>query len=1307
MVGIGMGQNLEKNLRKIDSFREKGQLDRALKQLQDWARKHPDTPHYQFEAAMVAFDLGDWGTGVNALRSLVRSLPETREKVLGACRERYEQNAALALGEFLVDQDLADGEMATALETLQKLSKDDRAIYRRKHGMRHQSLVATGTSADAAVLTSRCLQFLLGCADGDGELVAKEAAALVENHSRECPNLEPLISRSIDEHGESGGMLLGRAHLRHNAGGLAEAAAMGVRAVQLERGHLDVVRELAESRDPGDDSRGRWLLSRGDLAILAGDGETAAQLYLESADADATLRDSLLERLDRASRDTSLGDRGDLLKLQLRLLVVQKRFDEIPPLSQALLKDGHVTAQEMRALLGEGRSDGLPNEMLVVMAETALRDRDLPAAAVHAHEIPASDHPALNRLLRTVEDLLPDWGDDGLLQLEALHAVLLSRIKNHDAANDRLASMWEGHSSAIDVLMPVTDRCLESIDPRPNLVAAALGVLIDAGAEDQFAPVVARMLRAGSDAESGATSSIFDQENLSLDFEGTGEDVSADIGTALVHVLEQDIDRAPRMLALLDALDPALGVGRRLRHALALAALWSGDYARALPELSVLVMMAEPELIERVGAQIDRAIERDPGQPDLHMQRAELFADVGDVEEASAHLARALEADPARAEALTVRFEGLIGKAAPEEAPALWHSFAEALFAAGRFDQLAEVCRRALESLPPDRTGPFLELQARTMLEEGRLSDALQFVQKHMVAGRITNDRAILVLEDCLRAHPASSIGHLMLGQAAARANDMDRAIDGYLGAVRLDESLAAPVGEQIHKIASRPGTQGKHLVRVAQFQLDRGDHGGAADLLDKALRMDPDLADRVLSEVREIVDATDGAPEILVVGAHAARLSGDVERACEILLRLDARDPARFEIVLAEFRKLREDFADRILPVLCMARVLLHHQAEEAAAQTIVDASANETYALDDRVEMLHEFHGRMPKVASLTLALAEQLGAQGHFDGAVDRLRDARDASGFDTDRGVEVARGILEREPEHPQLRLVVHDVLVDAGQVDDALRLLPEPESLAEIQQHEISERMGAYRARVIASPDLASKFARCLRREGRGDEALSVLTEASERTGARSSHPIWTELAAALHEAGQGEASQRILLEQAKDEDGRREAYQLYGEWSAQRIDSEVRALEERHRARPNAAHLAMQFAARLLDAGRAEEVPAVLGPAAVTDEWRVQRAVLLARAFLAMNRADRAEIVLEGAATVAKPDEHGRALLFLLSDCHERLGRPAAATARLTQLLDDDATQVSASRRVRRTYGQYLEDVAGTRRAVLTAVSSL
>lgn len=154
MVSWGMGHNLEKNLERVQSLRAKGQLDKALKSLQDWAEKHPDTPHYQFEAAMVAFELRDFSTGLNALRTLVRKLPETREKVLGACREQFADTPALPLAEYLAEQALSDQDLDGAGELIERLDEESRGVLLRKLEMRHRSLATSDEPMSPKVLHS-------------------------------------------------------------------------------------------------------------------------------------------------------------------------------------------------------------------------------------------------------------------------------------------------------------------------------------------------------------------------------------------------------------------------------------------------------------------------------------------------------------------------------------------------------------------------------------------------------------------------------------------------------------------------------------------------------------------------------------------------------------------------------------------------------------------------------------------------------------------------------------------------------------------------------------------------------------------------------------------------------------------------------------------------------------------------------------------------------------------------------------------------------------------------------------------------
>ena len=61
----------------------------------------------------------------------------------------------------------------------------------------------------------------------------------------------------------------------------------------------------------------------------------------------------------------------------------------------------------------------------------------------------------------------------------------------------------------------------------------------------------------------------------------------------------------------------------------------------------------------------------------------------------------------------------------------------------------------------------------------------------------------------------------------------------------------------------------------------------------------------------------------------------------------------------------------------------------------------------------------------------------------------------------------------------------------------------------------------------------------------------------------------------------------------------------------------------------------------------------------------------------------------------------------LFAECAGRLGRPDEATGRLRGLLADPRYADQARARVRANYAHHLSEVAGERRAVLTAVSSL
>jgi lipopolysaccharide biosynthesis regulator YciM len=128
----------------------------------------------------------------------------------------------------------------------------------------------------------------------------------------------------------------------------------------------------------------------------------------------------------------------------------------------------------------------------------------------------------------------------------------------------------------------------------------------------------------------------------------------------------------------------------------------------------------------------------------------------------------------------------------------------------------------------------------------------------------------------------------------------------------------------------------------------------------------------------------------------------------------------------------------------------------------------------------------------------------------------------------------------------------------------------------------------------------------------------------------------------------------------------------------------------------------------LIEVERASEARDLLSPLAASDDLRPRRAILLGRAHLQLDRAEDAEaILLDAIRNVAEDHTEFGEIQYHLAECADRLGRPDEATARFRGLLADSRYADHARARVRTSYAHHLSEVAGERRAVLTAVSSL
>lgn len=1314
MVSWGLGHNLEKNLQKARALRDRGDLARALELLQAWAEKHEDTPHYYYEAALVAFELEDPTSGIHALKTLLRRFPDTREKILGACADQYRDHPSLALGEFLVEHHLASRRFDEAVETIDALTAEDARIFAKRVRMRHQSLQATPNTPEPKLQQVESARLMAAH--------AVEDAALFLDATRALLALGPELHEDVAALGEKEGpdrrppirFALGCCH--RAAGDVAAASRAWVQAARADATLLEPARECLTDCEPDDDERGEWLAARGRVDLLGGDMAAAEENLRRAGEADPSLREGVLEDLDAAEESTDDGLTEGLSRLRLRLLVVLDRHDEAARYSRRLLESERVSAHDVRRLMGEGKEGDQDTGLRVALAEAAIRDHDLAAAAAQANDLPDSEGDSLRRLVDALEEVRDQWDPDTLQPLLSLAAVLSSRAREEERANRHLESMWAQAQIDAEAGLPVTMRCLETIRPSRELLGRAFASLLDAGLGEGTHRLVVSLFGHGESGPAADTPDAggfqtvdfggSDAIDFDLDLGELQQDVSEDLAGAFLAVLEEKPERATLLLEVLDRAPSELNLHQKLRHPIAYAALLARDYDRALGEFTVLQVTAGEETTARLHDYLLEAVDADPEATSVRIALADLQADQGRWLESAQQLAESLRRTPGRSEEVCRHFDALLGRAPADEIGPLWTLYAEALFDAGRFDQLREVCRRGIECGDRSAIARLKLLAIRVMVEEGRLSEALSALQGQLDHEHGDVGRLIEILEAILRAHPGSAAAHFLLGVARHRAGQPVAALDSWTRAAEADEKLAPRVDEKLEQLQAHASVGGDELFAIAEYHRHRDRLPEAAALYERTVRLEPELAGRILGELEDLLHQKEADLDLLLALASAARVDGRVQLGCDLLSRVDQGDPARIEPVLTGFRQLRESAPDDLRPVGAVARVLLRHRMQDAAGRTVAECGRDERFELTDRVTMLEEFHRRCPDDPRLALVYADLLGRSGRVDAAAEILETPAIQVGVDAPAAARVVESLRETEPGRARLGLLHHDFLLRSGRIDEALGVLPEPESLDAATLVEVVDRLETQREVALQHEDLASRLGRALWTQGRHVDALETLETAIERLRPEAASPLRWDLVHLLTMSGRGQESRRVLdLDQA-DAQQRRRAFARLGESNVERLEAEIASLQDQWERHPGAAHLAFRLADRLLARGRAHEAEDLLRRLDCDDDERGQRALLLARARCELGRIDRAETALRQIDWNRCPDRQRHEAFRRMAHCAGLLGRHAEATARWQQLQQefDDPTFRSTSRE---EYSHDLADAAGSHRALLVGVGTL
>ncbi len=1315
MVSWGLGHNLEKNLQKARALREKGEDRQALDLLLNWAEKHEDSPHYLFEAALTAFDLEDPASGLNSIKTLLRRFPDTRDKILGACGDHFSQRPNLPLAEFLIDDHAAARRLVAAFEVIDKVSPREVEVYAKRVAMRHQSLAATPNTPDAKVLQIQVSRLVAAHANGDAAIFADATRALLD--------LDPELSETLNELCEAEDprqrpeIALARGCCRAAAGQLRAACQDWTHALQQNSSLAAQVRELLAPVDPPKKERGRWLATRAHASLALGENDSAADLYSEACEADASLREEILETLVRADEETR--DSASLAKLRLRLFVVLHQAEEAAQYSRELRQSGVIEVSEIRRLMVGSGDEAEASALTTALAEAAIFDQDLGGAAEQANAISDRDVAALRRLLDAIDSVRSDWPEDTRISLLSFGAVLAARAKDGDRCNEILREIWEHPEVDATTAISVTGRCLEVIKAQRSFLLAAGRALLDRDADEVLREIIDRIFGTAKSsavkadpapAIDGFQSVDFEdapEEGLQLDVDGLDQEAHEDLEGVFLLLVEEKSSRSQCLLRCMDACAPSVDAAQRFRHPIAYAALLAGDFDRGLSELAVLQVTGGEDMADTSRRHLEAALREHPEAAVLRAALAELLMESGDLLGAGTQLGEALRQNPAACDELCSQFDRLLEREVGPESGALWITYAQALFDIGRFGPLRAVCERG-RPVCDDNAASRLELLAtRVLVEEGRLTEALQAVQRLLRRTDEDSERIVNILQAILDSHPGSAGAHFLMGEACYRAGRPADALEAWSHAAKCDDSLSARVAEKIQVLEAHPAVSGHDLFRMACYHAQRQQWSDAARLLEQAVRVDPEIAARILGEFEAQATTEEADLDLVLALADAARVAGRPEFSCELLSRVDQHDGARIEAVLTGFRRVRDAYREDLEAVVSMARVLLRHRMIDAAALCVSEAGADAHYDPDARRSMLAEFHRRCPDQTQISLTLAERCVESERWEEALEILEESITRREADVDRAHRIVQQLRAGNPGMARIALLEHDYLLRAGRVEDALRALPLSEAVTGAELHELTSRLETHREVARRHLSIAENYGRALWKQGRHMDSLDILRSAVLELQPEATATIRWTLAELLVQSDLAEEAGRVLALDDAASEVRRKAYQHLAAAQLDRLDAEIASLEDQRRRHPGAAHLVTRLARRLLDRGRCREAEEVLIDLEGDDKAQIRRGILLAEARLELGRADRAETALRGLAHRPMEARQQQRVDRLLAQCAERLVRPAEARARYQKLESESSSPTTTSTAARQAYTHDLADVAGEFRAVLIGVGDL
>ena len=923
------------------------------------------------------------------------------------------------------------------------------------------------------------------------------------------------------------------------------------------------------------------------------------------------------------------------------------------------------------------RSDeqALAGEAKQLLAELYIESGEYEKATASARSAVDGDRKLLPSLLDLIRDAVENSTESHPSLVKVL-AELYARVGDGESASEVLASLTSMEKIDDEDILNLSGEIMKHAGVSLDRVAHNIEASIKSGNTEDSAPYV---------------SSLCAEHPESVQ----------DLVRTLQRKAENDDSYWLPLADLLDRLSRDETLPKPLKFLQALCHLESGSIEKAIFEFDQLLML-DGDLRNDLIPVYERAAERHDSNATLHLALYQLHMEDGQLSLASHYLCRVIEIDPEQVKDVLQRFDKLV-EMEPENI-SIWEEMLKSSLAANRVSLAREVLKRAIQTLPGERSAALHIYGTKVSIKDGNFEDALK-----CIAVALTGDGADLrtieeQLEHILMAGPSNQEARFLLADTYLRLGREEHAVAAFRDCLSLSDANSGKIREHIEKAlpaSIKPWLLSSLLADIAWSEKRFDD---AYRLFATAQQGSEESLAELGRTLDKLYETSPGNTRLALVYARNLHLTESYDECVALLDDIASVDEASAKRAFEILFEMLDRNADHFGANKLLARLAAEAGNKEQSLEPVVRMLAHAEIDPDELDDIVSNYR---PLYENNGMFLIPYAGLKARKNECRESLATYRKALEIESGSWERVLAGIERHEwPEESrrQSELLKIDCMITGERLNGAFDRLQaqrvdEPQYAGElIQRLEQLIKQGATREHFILGASWLAKTDDI-------DGAESLLNRGCEVLGKEGSTGLRIELVEIFHEAGMFDRSAPILEELISSSDDKTSIFKSMERSYVRRSEQEIERLSTDHGTETQASEETEQCIGLCIDCGRTEEARRRLLD---SDFPREKRVCLLSEIYLTEDRPTAVLALFGSCRNWVDPEtEEGVRTLYAAGVASELLGDHGGAYAAFSRILASGRSYRDSGERAESNHTRFIESSLGVKVLVLEAVGNL